>query len=78
MLQLTNATTKDDRMNECYNKEFSSIKPGSYNERDKRSSLNVSDQVSHPYKATGKITDLYILIFVFLNSKVEDKTLCTK
>ena len=29
-----------------------------------RSSLNVSDQVSHPHKATGKIIFLYILIFV--------------
>ena len=28
-----------------------------------RSSLNVSDQVSHPYQTTGKITILYILIF---------------
>ena len=31
-----------------------------------RSSLNVSDQVSHPYKETDKIIDLYILIFKFL------------
>jgi len=30
-----------------------------------RSSLNVSDQVSHPYKTTGKIIVLYILIFKF-------------
>ena len=28
-----------------------------------RSSLNVNDQVSHPYKTTGKITVLYILVF---------------
>jgi len=28
------------------------------------SSLNVSDQVSHPYKTTGKIIVLYILIFL--------------
>ena len=27
------------------------------------SSLNVSDQVSYPHKTTGKIMDLYILIF---------------
>jgi hypothetical protein len=26
----------------------------------------VRDQVSHPYKTTGKIIVLYILIFVFL------------
>jgi len=30
-----------------------------------RSSLNVSDQVSHPYKTTGKIIVQYILIFKF-------------
>jgi hypothetical protein len=27
-----------------------------------RSSLNVNDQVSHPYKTTGKIIVLYILV----------------
>jgi hypothetical protein len=29
------------------------------------SSLSVGDQVSHPYKTTGKITAMYILIFIF-------------
>jgi len=37
-----------------------------------RSSLNVSDQVSHPYKIKGKIIILYILIFKFLESWLED------
>jgi hypothetical protein len=33
----------------------------------------VSDQVSHPYKTTGRIISLCILIFTFLESKVEDR-----
>ena len=43
-----------------------------------RSSLNVSDQVSHPYRTTGRITVLYILIFIFWGSKLEDKRFCTE
>jgi hypothetical protein len=29
------------------------------------SSLNVRDEVSHPYRTTGSIIVLYILIFMF-------------
>ena len=43
-----------------------------------RSSLNVSDQVSHPYKTTGAIIFLYIRIFIFLDSKLENKRFCTE
>ena len=42
------------------------------------SSRNISDQVSHPYKTTSKIIVLYILIFTFFDSILEDKRFCTE
>jgi hypothetical protein len=42
------------------------------------SSLSVRDQVSHPYKPTCKTAVLYTLIFVFLDSNLEDKRFCTE
>jgi hypothetical protein len=42
------------------------------------SSLDVSDQVSYPYKTAGEIIVLYILIFIFLGSKLEDRIFCTE
>jgi len=41
-------------------------------------SLSVSDQVSHPYKTTGKIRVPYILKFKFMDSNIEDKRFCTE
>jgi len=40
-------------------------------------SLNVSDHVSYPYKTTGEIIVLYILILIFVDNKLEEKKFCT-
>ena len=42
------------------------------------SSLNSSNQVSHPYKTKDKIVGLYTLIFKFLDSRLEDKRFCAE
>jgi hypothetical protein len=42
------------------------------------SSLNISDQVLHPYKTTGKIKDLYIFILVFLDSSLKYKKIMNR
>jgi hypothetical protein len=39
---------------------------------------SVRDQVSHPYRTTGKITVLYILIFKFFDSRREDRRFWTE
>jgi hypothetical protein len=41
-------------------------------------SLNVRDQVSHPYRTTGKIIVLYIPTLMFLDSRREDKRFWTE
>jgi hypothetical protein len=38
----------------------------------------VRDQVSHPYNTTGKTIVLDILICIFLDNTLEDKTFCTE
>ena len=43
-----------------------------------RSFVNVSDQVAHPYKVTGKIIVLHISVFIFLDSRLEGKSFCAE
>jgi len=43
-----------------------------------RSSLNVSEQASQPYRTTDKMIVLYILIFKLLDKKLEDKRFSTE
>jgi hypothetical protein len=42
------------------------------------SSLNVRDQVSHPYRTTDKITVLHIPIFIYLDSRREARRFWTE
>jgi hypothetical protein len=35
-------------------------------------SFNVGDQISHPYRTSGKSKILYIIVFTFLDSRRED------
>ena len=42
-----------------------------------RTSFHVSHQVSHLYTTKGKITVLYILIFIFLDNTLEGHSFCT-
>ena len=42
-----------------------------------RFSLNVRDQVSHPYKTIGNTVVLYFFICISLYSKMEDTSFCT-
>ena len=58
--------------------QISSSAPYSRKDQPKTSSLNVSDQVSDPYKRTDKTIVLYILIIPFLDSKLEDERFCSE
>ena len=43
-----------------------------------RSSLSVSDHVSHPYKTSGNVTVLVVFILIFSDRKLKNKKFCTE
>ena len=49
-----------------------------WNTLSKSSSFNVRDQFSYPYKTIDKITFLCVLIFIILDSKLEDNRFFTE
>ena len=48
------------------------------NNQSLQSSLNGRNQASQPHKTKGKIIVQCILIFIFLDSELEDKIFCTE
>jgi hypothetical protein len=53
--------------------KYSSLRTLFSNTLKQCSSLKVTDQISHPYKTTGKVIGLYILIRMFLDNRQEDE-----
>jgi hypothetical protein len=43
-----------------------------------RFSVNVRDQVSHPYRTTGKVIVVFIIIFTFFDGRRKDRRFWTE
>jgi hypothetical protein len=56
----------------------STFSPNILNTLSLCTSLNVRDNVSHPYKTTCKFIVLYVLIFMFFNSRQKDESFWTE